>query len=318
MRHPDADDRCERHDHGARTAGWRLERHPVRADAGDLGRQHGSVGQLERTAERRSGRGRRARRVDRGARRGTAGAAPPRCRARRAPPPIRRRADPRGRRRTGPSALSESRANITSGSRVIHNRGSRFFPGIACVFYCPQTPPCLDRHPMATMPPGPARALRASDGALELSEFFAPQRTPSTALPDPDPFLRNLTRGVFEVLAGVREVDQLARWLTEDPYRKLVTRSNLAARARSARGMPAQAPRPHDPLGAPLVPGRRRRRGCRHRAGTRAHAGRGAAARGHGRALARDIPRAPLRVQTDERVDPSVVAGPLACITPRR
>ena len=40
----------------------------------------------------------------------------------------------------------------------------------------------------------------------------------------------------------VREVDQLARWLTEEPYRKLVTRSNLAARARSARGMPARRP----------------------------------------------------------------------------
>jgi hypothetical protein len=95
---------------------------------------------------------------------------------------------------------------------------------------------------MATTPPGSARAQRASDGALELSEFFAPQRTPQAALPEPEPFLRNLTRGVLEVLAGVREVDQLARWLTEDPYRKLVTRANLATRARSARGMPAKRP----------------------------------------------------------------------------
>ena len=47
---------------------------------------------------------------------------------------------------------------------------------------------------------------------------------------------------MLEVLAGVREVDQLARWLTEDPYRKLVTRANLAARARSARGVPARRP----------------------------------------------------------------------------
>ena len=44
------------------------------------------------------------------------------------------------------------------------------------------------------------------------------------------------------LLAGVRDVDQLARWLTEEPYRKLVTRSNLAARARSARGVPARRP----------------------------------------------------------------------------
>jgi hypothetical protein len=94
---------------------------------------------------------------------------------------------------------------------------------------------------MATTPAGSVRVSPSPRGA-ELSEFFAPQRTPSTALPDPDPFLRNLTRGVLEVLAGVREVDQLARWLTEDPYRKLVTRSNLATRARSARGMPAKRP----------------------------------------------------------------------------
>lgn len=94
---------------------------------------------------------------------------------------------------------------------------------------------------MATTLAGTARVPFASAGA-ELSEFFAPQRTPSTALPDPEPFVRNLTRGVLEVFAGVREVDQLARWLTEDPYRKLVTRANLAARARSARGVPARRP----------------------------------------------------------------------------
>jgi hypothetical protein len=76
----------------------------------------------------------------------------------------------------------------------------------------------------------------------ELTEYFAPQRTPSEALPDPSTFLQNLTRGVLEVLSGVREVDQLARWMTEDAYRKLLTRANLATRARSARGVPATRP----------------------------------------------------------------------------
>ncbi len=94
---------------------------------------------------------------------------------------------------------------------------------------------------MATTPAGLPRAYLPA-AARELSEFFAPQRTPSTSLPDPEPFLRNIARGVLEVLAGVREVDQLARWLTEEPYRKLVTRANLAARARSARGVPARRP----------------------------------------------------------------------------
>jgi hypothetical protein len=95
---------------------------------------------------------------------------------------------------------------------------------------------------MATTPARSPRASAAPVDARELSEFFAPQRTPSAELPDPEPFLRNLTRGVLEVFAGVREVDQLARWLTEDAYRKLMTRSNLAARARSARGVPAIRP----------------------------------------------------------------------------
>lgn len=95
---------------------------------------------------------------------------------------------------------------------------------------------------MAMQPAGFAHTYRAPETVVELSEFFAPQHTPSTSLPSPEPFVRNITRGVLEVLAGVREVDQLARWLTEDPYRKLTTRANLASRARSARGVPARRP----------------------------------------------------------------------------
>jgi hypothetical protein len=95
---------------------------------------------------------------------------------------------------------------------------------------------------MAMTPSRLARAHAAPADARELSEYFAPQRTPSTALPDPAQFARNITRGVLEVFAGVREVDQLARWLTEDAYRKLMIRANLAARARSARGVPAIRP----------------------------------------------------------------------------
>ena len=95
---------------------------------------------------------------------------------------------------------------------------------------------------MATTLAGQARAYPAPADAHELSQFFAPQHTSTDALPDPEPFLRNLTRGVLEVFAGVREVDQLARWMTEDAYRPLVARANLAARARSARGVPAIRP----------------------------------------------------------------------------
>ena len=61
-------------------------------------------------------------------------------------------------------------------------------------------------------------------------------------MPDPVPLLRSLTQGVLEVLAGVREVDQLARWFNEDAFRSLVTRANLSARARSARGVSPARP----------------------------------------------------------------------------
>ncbi|GAA1689500.1 hypothetical protein GCM10009808_02990 [Microbacterium sediminicola] len=87
-----------------------------------------------------------------------------------------------------------------------------------------------------------ARAYRAADEEDAANRYFAPQPTSTSDLPDPDVFLRNIARGVMEVFAGVRDVDQLARWLAEDAYRKLVTRSNLAARARSARGQAPQRP----------------------------------------------------------------------------
>lgn len=78
--------------------------------------------------------------------------------------------------------------------------------------------------------------------AREVSEFFDRQRSSSRCLTDPAPLLASLARGAIEVIAGVREPEQLGRWLTEEPYRNLVTRANLAARARSARGLPAKHP----------------------------------------------------------------------------
>ncbi|MDF2992676.1 MAG: 3-hydroxyacyl-CoA dehydrogenase [Microbacterium sp.] len=74
--------------------------------------------------------------------------------------------------------------------------------------------------------------------AVHASDFFAPQKTSAARLPRADVFTRNMVRGVFEVLAGVREVEQLARWMSEEVYRSLVVRASLAKRARSARGMP--------------------------------------------------------------------------------
>jgi hypothetical protein len=95
---------------------------------------------------------------------------------------------------------------------------------------------------MATMPAGTPRTAALRVHAAEWSDMFAPQRTSGAELPDPEPLLRNLTQGVLEVLAGVRDIGQLARWMTEETYRVLTTRANLATRARSARGVPASRP----------------------------------------------------------------------------
>ena len=54
--------------------------------------------------------------------------------------------------------------------------------------------------------------------------------------------LRNLTHCVIEVLAGARDLEQLARWVTDDVYRNLGKRVVLAARARRAKGSYRSAP----------------------------------------------------------------------------
>ena len=76
----------------------------------------------------------------------------------------------------------------------------------------------------------------------EVHDLFARQHTGTARLPDPQPLVSTLAGGVLEVIAGVRDVEQLARWLHEESYSALVIRANLAVRARSARGQIAKQP----------------------------------------------------------------------------
>lgn len=77
------------------------------------------------------------------------------------------------------------------------------------------------------MSPSPDHSPKAADA--EWSEPLARY----SPLPDPEPLLINLTRGVLEAMAGAREPDQLARWLSDDAYRRLLKRVVLATRARA-------------------------------------------------------------------------------------
>jgi len=82
-----------------------------------------------------------------------------------------------------------------------------------------------------------ARVERFAD-----EDYFGLQPSSRGQLPDPEPLLINLTRCVIEVLAGARELDQLARWVSDDVYRHLLKRVVLSNRARAIKGLQAQRP----------------------------------------------------------------------------
>lgn len=72
--------------------------------------------------------------------------------------------------------------------------------------------------------------------AAHTDEFFAPQPAHRSELPNPEPLLVNLTRCVVEILAGARELEQIARWVDEEVFRHLLKRVILADRARRLKG----------------------------------------------------------------------------------
>jgi len=98
---------------------------------------------------------------------------------------------------------------------------------------------------------GPPPRGRGSHAHIAHEEFFDYQPTSTAELPDPRPLVENLTRCVIEILAGARELEQVARWVTDDVYRTLLTRSSISARARAARGAPAV--RPTFSVGTPRI-----------------------------------------------------------------
>lgn len=94
----------------------------------------------------------------------------------------------------------------------------------------------------------PSKTIRPP---FEPEAFFGHQPTTTAALPDPRPLLENLTRCVVEILAGARDLQQIARWVTDDVYRNLVKRVVLSDRARRARG--AQVSRPAFSIGTVVL-----------------------------------------------------------------
>jgi hypothetical protein len=69
--------------------------------------------------------------------------------------------------------------------------------------------------------------------SVDAEEFFDFQPCSSADLPDPVPLLENLATSVIEILLGVRDVQQIARFVTESTYDQLTERALTARRRRA-------------------------------------------------------------------------------------
>ena len=76
----------------------------------------------------------------------------------------------------------------------------------------------------------------------DIERVFAVQTTSSESLPEPGPIARDLALCVAEIMSGARELDTIARWITDDVQRHLQVRASIAARARSATGRAVRRP----------------------------------------------------------------------------
>ena len=87
-------------------------------------------------------------------------------------------------------------------------------------------------------PPSPIKARKVRN-PIESEEYFGVQYSRTQDLPDPGESLKVLATGVVEVIAGTRQVDQLARWLSDDVYQRLQFRARRAEAQRVEQGVKA-------------------------------------------------------------------------------
>ena len=77
---------------------------------------------------------------------------------------------------------------------------------------------------------------------IENDKFFAPQATSSSTLPDPQPLIELLSRCTLEIISGSRDLEQIARYVTDDVYRHLLQRVHVSQRARTITKRPVTRP----------------------------------------------------------------------------
>ena len=101
-------------------------------------------------------------------------------------------------------------------------------------------------NPTVSLPPKSpldTRYLGARYQRHAADDFFNGQRCGSEDLPPPHAFLKTLAYCVIEVLSGVRNLNQISRWLSEDVYALMAKRVVIAERARRAKNLVATHPK---------------------------------------------------------------------------
>lgn len=74
-------------------------------------------------------------------------------------------------------------------------------------------------------------------------EFFDAQPTPRAELPEPRDVVERLALLACEILSGTRNLDQIARWVTDDVYRQVAERA-IDSRRRRAQATSTALKRP--------------------------------------------------------------------------
>lgn len=86
---------------------------------------------------------------------------------------------------------------------------------------------------------------------LDDDEFFAPQSTSTDDLPNPQHLIETLAHCTLEIISGARDLEQIARYVTDDVYRHLLKRVHVSQRARAITKRPIT--RPNFALGRTII-----------------------------------------------------------------
>jgi len=85
-------------------------------------------------------------------------------------------------------------------------------------------------------------ARRKTSTPLDSDDYFGIEFAKTADLGDPKPILAFLAQSVIETLAGIRDIEQCARWLSDGVYQQLRQKSLASNRSRAESNVKALRP----------------------------------------------------------------------------